>query len=450
MEAAVEVAMEAVIDPSNGGRRLHLAAAIGNALEWFDFAVYGYFANDIGKLFFPPSDPALQLIVGFGIFAVGYLMRPIGSLLLGPVGDWLGRRTMLLVSVLVMGGCSLLIGLLPTYASWGASATYALLALRMLQGLSVGGEYTGSITYVVESSAVERRGWRSAVTASGSIVGFVAGAVAAALVYSLLSPQAVLLWGWRIPFLAGAVVALLGFWLRSANLPGAAPVQAAVHGLAPFASPGLEAAGLWLGGFWRHRGLMLRVMAAISFPDVVFYMLLVGLLQYAIGQAPGLAGAFTTLTAINELIGVGFVLLGGLLSDRYGALHCMRWACLVLALTLMPGYLLVQQASVIGVMVGELLILVPLMIICGAYPALLPIQFPEGFRCTGFSLAYSLVVALLGGTAPLLGSWMLMRLGWNLGPAFYTLIWLPVCFWGLRGLSGTPSQAQRLEATASI
>ena len=206
--------MEAVIDPSNGGRRLHLAAAIGNALEWFDFAVYGYFANDIGKLFFPPSDPALQLIVGFGIFAVGYLMRPIGSLLLGPVGDWLGRRTMLLVSVLVMGGCSLLIGLLPTYASWGASATYALLALRMLQGLSVGGEYTGSITYVVESSAVEHRGWRSAVTASGSIVGFVAGAVAAALVYSLLSPQAVLLWGWRIPFAgAGDRWALIGRFL---------------------------------------------------------------------------------------------------------------------------------------------------------------------------------------------------------------------------------------------
>jgi MHS family proline/betaine transporter-like MFS transporter len=132
-------------------------------LEWFDFAVYGYFAADIGALFFPRSDSSLQLIVSFGVFAIGYLMRPVGSLVLGPVGDLLGRRSILISSVVVMGGCSLLIALLPTYASWGPWAAYALLALRMLQGLSVGGEYTGSITLVFGTSQPERRGWRSAV-----------------------------------------------------------------------------------------------------------------------------------------------------------------------------------------------------------------------------------------------------------------------------------------------
>jgi len=156
-----------------GRRRLHLAAAIGNGLEWFDFAVYGSFAADLGRLFFPRFDDGLQLIVSFGVFAAGYLMRPVGSLVLGPVVDLLGRRPMLITSEVVMGVCSLLIGLLPTYASWGAWATLALLALRTLQGLSVGAEYTGSITFVVENSLPTERGWRAAVTASGSIAGFV-------------------------------------------------------------------------------------------------------------------------------------------------------------------------------------------------------------------------------------------------------------------------------------
>lgn len=404
--------------------RLHLAAAIGNALEWFDFAVYGYFAADIGALFFPRSDSSLQLIVSFGVFAIGYLMRPVGSLVLGPVGDLLGRRTMLISSVVVMGGCSLLIGLLPTYASWGPWAAYALLALRMLQGLSVGGEYTGSITLVFETSQPERRGWRSAVTASGSIVGFVAGAVAAALVYASLPKAAVLAWGWRLPFFAGAAVALLGLWLRRANLP--------LHDQR--APTGLEHPVAVLGAVWRYRVAFLRVMAAIAFADVAFYMVLVFLVQFAITKAPELSGSFSGATAINESIGFCLVLLAGRLSDRHGALRCMRLSCLALGAVLIPSYLLMQQATVMGVWLGQLLALVPLMLICGSYPSLLPGQFPTDLRCTGFSLAYSLVVAVLGGTAPLLGSWLLGEMSWSLGPALYTLSWLPVCLWALRTL----------------
>jgi MHS family proline/betaine transporter-like MFS transporter len=408
-------------------RRLHLAAAIGNALEWFDFAVYGYFAADIGALFFPRSDSSLQLIVSFGVFAIGYLMRPVGGLVLGPVGDLLGRRTMLIASVVVMGGCSLLIGLLPTYASWGPWAAYALLALRMLQGLSVGGEYTGSITLVFETSQPERRCWRLAVTAAGSIVGFVAGAAAAALVYASLPKPDVLAWGWRLPFFAGAVVALLGLWLRKANLPvGEQSAQSTPTGLDhPFAV---------LRALWRDRVPFLRVMGAIAFADVAFYMVLVFLVQFAISQAPELAGAFSGATAINESFGVGLVLLAGRLSDRYGALRCMRLSCLALGAVLIPSFLLMQQATVVGVWLGQLLALVPLMLICGSYPSLLPGQFPANLRCTGFSLAYSLVVAVLGGTAPLVGSLLLGEMSWRLGPAFYTLAWLPVCLWALRTL----------------
>lgn len=403
-------------------QRLHLAAAIGNSLEWFDFAVYGYFAADIGALFFPRSDSSLQLIVSFGVFAIGYLMRPVGSLVLGPVGDLVGRRTMLISSVVVMGVCSLLIGLLPTYASWGPWAAYALLALRMLQGLSVGGEYTGSITLVFETSQPEQRGWRSAVIAAGALVGFVAGAMAAALVYTSLPKAAVLAWGWRLPFFAGAAVALLGLWLRKAHLP--------VH--QERESTGFEHPVALLQGVWRYRISFLRVMGAIAFGTVSFYMLLVFLVQFAIRQAPEFAGAFSGITAVNESIGVGLVLLAGRLSDRYGALRCMRLGCLALGAVLIPSFQLMQQATLTGVWLGQLLALVPLMLIVGSYPSLLPAQFPANLRCTGFSLAYSLVVAVMGGTAPLVGSWLLGETSWSLGPAVYTLAWLPVCLWALR------------------
>jgi MHS family proline/betaine transporter-like MFS transporter len=422
---------------SSASKRLHLAAGIGNALEWFDFAVYGYFAADIGALFFPRSDSSLQLIVSFAVFAIGYLMRPVGSLVLGPVGDLLGRRTMLITSVVVMGICSLLIGLLPTYARWGPWAAYGLLGLRMLQGLSVGGEYTGSITLVFETSAPERRGWRGAVTAAGSIVGFVAGAAAAALVYACLPREAVLAWGWRLPFLAGAAVAMLALWLRTATLP---------EGEQP-ASNGLEHPAAVLGAVWRARAAFLRVMAAIAFADVAFYMVLVFLVQFAISRAPELAGAFSAATAVNESIGVALVLLAGRLSDRHGALRCMRLSSLALGAVLIPSYLLMQQATLLSVWLGQLLAVVPLMLICGSFPSLLPGQFPPSLRCTGFSLAYSLVVAVLGGTAPLLASWFLGAKHWSWGPALYTLAWLPACLWALRTI---PSSGSRMPTDIAV
>lgn len=415
-----------MVSGSSGSKRLHLAAAIGNGLEWFDFAVYGSFAADLGLLFFPRSDQSLQLIVSFGVFAVGYLMRPVGSLLLGPVGDLFGRRPMLIISVVVMGVCSLLIGLLPTYASWGAWATCSLLALRMLQGLSVGAEYTGAITFVVENSHPNERGWRAAVTASGSIAGFVAGAAAAALIYGTLPRAEVLAWGWRLPFLAGAAIALVGLWLRTAHLP-----EPAIQGSSGAAFRDVARLPRAL---WRHRLSFLRVMAAIAFADVAFYLVLVFLVQFAISRSPDLAGAFSTATAINESLGIALVLLAGRLSDRFGARRCMRLSVVALAAVLLPSYLLMQQATLSSFWIGQLLAVVPLMFICGSYPTLLPAMFPANLRCTGFSLAYSLVVAVLGGTAPLLASWLLGERGWSWGPALYTLLWFPACLWALSGL----------------
>ena len=401
--------------------RIWLAATVGNTLEWFDFAVYGYFARDIGNAFFPKADPGVQLIEAFGVFAVGYLMRPIGSLVLGPIGDLAGRKAMLLTSVVVIALSSLAIGLLPTYAEWGPLAAYGLLGCRMAQGFSVGGEYTGSITYVIETAPIQCRGLATSLTGAGTLFGFVLGALASTLINQNLPPQDVARWGWRIPFLIGAIAGLLALWLRE-GIP-----DSQVQGLNTKASEHLIST-------LRHWRPMGKVMAIIAMANVSFYLILVFLVQYAISQEPQNAALYSGITTVSEALGIPIIVLGGLLADRWGSATTMRWWNLALAVVSIPAVVLMQQATPLGVMAGQGLALIPLMLILGTYPSLLPSLFGEESRCTGFSLSYSLTVALVGGTVPLIAAWMLGEVGWSWGPGLYCALWAIPSLWALKGL----------------
>src|SRR6187200_3199330 len=180
--------------------RTALAGLIGNVLEWFDFAVYGYFATDIGHQFFPRSNPAAQQLLAFAVFVLGFLARPAGSLVLGAVGDLIGRRALLTLSIALMGGATLLLGLLPTYDQIGVAAPMLLVLMRLIQGFSLGGEFTGSMVYTTEQASPMMRGLISSSTAAGTTIGFILGSASAWLVNALLPPAAVASWGWRIPF----------------------------------------------------------------------------------------------------------------------------------------------------------------------------------------------------------------------------------------------------------
>ena len=190
------------------------AGMIGNVLEWYDFAIYGYFAAAIGRQFFPHQDPVAQLLSAFGVFAVGYLMRPIGGALIGHIGDRFGRRAALIFSVVAMAIPTFLIGLLPGYATIGLAAPIALTLLRMVQGLSVGGEYTSSMVFLVEHAPEGRRGLVGALTSCGTHVGILLGSAVGAGFAATMSEAALEAWGWRIPFLLGLVVAIAGYVLR--------------------------------------------------------------------------------------------------------------------------------------------------------------------------------------------------------------------------------------------
>src|SRR5882724_11950416 len=195
---------------SSNARRVIAAGAIGNVLEWYDFAVYGYFAAAIGHTFFPQQDKVAQVLAAFGIFAVGFLMRPVGGAAIGHIGDRFGRRTALTVSVAAMAIPTFLVGVLPGYQVLGVAAPILLTLLRMIQGFSVGGEYTTSIVFMVERAPANRRGTIGAVACCGAVGGILLGSATGAALAALMSEAALEAWGWRIPFLIGLLVGLAG------------------------------------------------------------------------------------------------------------------------------------------------------------------------------------------------------------------------------------------------
>ena len=356
--------------------RSAVAGAIGNTVEWFDFAIYGYFAREIGEAFFPADVPSLQLLSAFAVFAMGYLMRPIGGLLLGPIGDLVGRRALLLVSVAVMAACSLGIALLPPTSQWGHVSALLLVLLRLLQGLSVGGEYTGSVVALVETAPVQRRGLTASLASAGAVLGFVGGSLAAALIHLWLAPPAVQQWGWRIPFVLGAAMGIWALSLRS-HLEETRPDAPSISLLAHLAE------------LRSQLPAMVRLMAAVALSSVSFYAATVFAVQEVSAKLPALAARFNTITTLNQAIGVGLILLGGHLADRAAPVALARRLSLVLSVAVLPGMLLIATGTPLAFGVGQMIVLVPLMLYLGVYPSLLPGLFPAAQRCGAFSLSYS-------------------------------------------------------------
>src|SRR5581483_12013028 len=200
--------------PQTSLTRTVIAGAVGNALEWYDFGLFGYFAPIIARQFMPAENRLASLLGAFGVLATGFLMRPLGGLVFGYVGDRLGRKRALEWSVALMAGSTALLGLLPTHASIGLAAPILLTLIRMLQGLSVGGEYIGSMSFLVEHAPPGRRAFLGSWSAFSVCLGTLLGSGAAALCSGLLSPAQLADWGWRVPFLAGLLLGGAGFWLR--------------------------------------------------------------------------------------------------------------------------------------------------------------------------------------------------------------------------------------------
>ena len=285
-------------------RRVVAAGMIGNVLEWYDFAIYGYFATAIGSHFFPHQDPVAQLLSAFGVFAVGYMMRPVGGVIIGHIGDRFGRRAALTFSVAAMAIPTFLIGLLPSYATLGLFAPIALTLLRMVQGLSVGGEYTSSMVFLVEHAPHGRRGLMGALISCGACGGILLGSAVGATFAATMSTAALEEWGWRIPFLLGLLVGIAGYLLRR-------HVQETVPTERRKRAPIVET----LQDHWR---LVLGLAGLSVFNAVGFYVsfvYLVSWLQMADGIAPARA---LEINSISMAVLLPVMIVTGLLNDRFG------------------------------------------------------------------------------------------------------------------------------------
>jgi MHS family proline/betaine transporter-like MFS transporter len=405
------------------------AGATGNMLDWFDFAIYGYFATALGKVFFPASDPTLQTIASFGIFAIGYLARPIGSLILGPVGDLLGRRKMMTWSIMIMGVASFMVALLPSYAQVGAIAAYALLFLRMTQGFSIGGEYTGSMVYAAEASPQGKEGLMSGIAHAGALLGFFLGSLTAALTAFVFGESAVNDWAWRLPFLLGALVAIAGWKLRS-HMPET--LETAIeHKLSfkeLFALIAMRLKEVAHG--WR---VLVQIAALISFSNVLFYVQFVYFVDYAAKHGGSMQSANTVATVI-QFVGIPLVVLGGWLADKMGRIKITWYATWAGAILCVPAILASQFGGVTGLAIGQALIVAPVMLLFGAQGILISRLVKPEQRCSVFAIGYSLAVAVFAGTAPMVTAWLLEINAWVWAPAVYCFIYAIPAIYALHSL----------------
>ena len=389
--------------------RTALAGLIGNVLEWFDFAVYGYFAAEIGRQFFPQSSPQAQLLLSLTVFAVGFFARPFGGLVLGTVGDRIGRRALLVLSIALMGVATLLIGLLPNYETIGMAAPALLVFLRIVQGFSLGGEFTGSMVYTTELAPSKWRGLISSSTAVGVTLGFILGSGSAWAVQASLDAEQVAAFGWRIPFVASFLLVVIGLSLRRGLHETEEGLQAATQ--RPALLPSLAAD--WLP--------MLRTFGIVAMTNAAYYLTF----TYAVGarSTPGSGSEFllaNTLSLFAVLFAKPF---GGWLSDHVGRRKLMLILTVSTISLLLPSLWLVMYGPPWQFIVGQIMLAVPLGMALGLQGAMLVEIFPLRTRVTSLSFAYSLTLAVAGGTAPLVSTWLVERTGEPLAPAWYIMIY---------------------------
>ena len=389
--------------------RTALAGLIGNVLEWFDFAVYGYFAGDIGKQFFPQSSPDAQQLQTFAIFAIGFFARPLGSLALGMIGDRVGRRALLTLSIALMGGSTIVIGLLPTYQQIGVTAPLLLVVMRLIQGFSVGGEFTGSMVYTTESSSSLTRGLISSSTAAGTTIGFILGSGAAWLINSLLTPPQVLAWGWRVPFLASIIFSILG-WLLRRGLHETEEGRKAVEKRPPLVA---SLVADWLP--------MLRTFGILAATNAAYYLTF----TYVVERRKNLPGGGSVFLLANTLSLFAVLIakpFGGWLSDRVGRRRLMLVLNAAIVILIVPVFRLMLHGTPQQFVVGQILLAIPIGMALGLQGAMVVEIFPLRTRVTSMSIAYSVTLALAGGTAPLVSAWIIEKFGQPLAPAYYLML----------------------------
>ncbi len=390
-----------------GAKRAIAAAGVGHMLEWYEFTIYGYMALIVSKKFFPASE-VTSLLLTFATFGIGFVARPLGGIVLGRLGDTVGRKPVMLATFFIMALSTLAMGLLPTYEAIGLAAPLLLVFVRLFQGFSLGGEWAVAAAFMVEWAPEKRRGFYGSFNQFSAAIGILIGSFTAAVLNSALDPGAIDAWGWRLPFLLGVILIPIGFYVRA--MVGETPMFEAAQARVATSMP---------------RGSLvkaLQVLGLASAWSVEFYIFLAYLPSFAQKQL-GISSSEALWSNTIGVVVYALVLpLTGYLSDRVGRRPVLAAGCLAFTLLSYPLFLLLLAGVPFVALIGiQAIFGIALAAISGPATAALIEVFPTRIRSGWLSASYSVAVAVAGGFAPFVATWLIALTGLAIAPTFYVI-----------------------------
>lgn len=398
---------------------------VGNTMEWFDIGVYGYLAVTMGAVFLSEADASAQLIFSLGVFAATFLVRPLGGIVFGRLGDRLGRQKTLATTLIMMAASTFVIGLLPGYDQIGMWAPVLLILMKLIQGFSTGGEYAGATTFVTEYASDKRRGYLSSILDLGSYMGFALGAGVVSIMQLSLSEETMLDWGWRIPFLIAGPLGLIAVYFRlkieespafQATLDAQEENAASGNPQSETAPPGTMR---MIALYWRPIVLAMVLVAAMN---TVGYTLTSYMPSYLTGSL-GYDPLHGTLLTIPVLVLMALCIpLCGKLSDRLGRRPVLMMGAIATIVFAIPAFMLIGMGPVWSTMLGLFMLAAAVTLYVGNIAAALPALFTTKSRYGAMGISYNFSVAIFGGTAPLIMQGLIDITGNDMMPAFWLMV----------------------------
>lgn len=391
-----------------------IAGLFGAILEWYDFSIYVYLAVFIAKLFFSEENKYLGLILTYSIFAIGYLMRPIGGVLFGHFGDRYGRNTTFVTTIMLMSIATVLIGFLPTYNHLGILAPCLLVLLRLVQGLSIGGEMMGTLTYFYEVTAENKRGFVTTLIWCGSGLGILLGSIVSSVLLHFVSEAQMLSWGWRLPFLLGLFTGIIGYLLRRQAAESIAFLELKQKDrLAKFPIMTI---------FREHKIQLLKIFIIFIPGAIAFYLIFVFMPTYVnkfIYLPLATASMITTIVMTFFDVFTPFL---GWLSDIVGRKLLLTSGLIGLVLFTLPLYYLLQHGTLLNLIIAQFIFALLIALYSSALIAFTLELVPTKIRFSIMGLGYNACYSIFGGTTPLIATYLIYQSGSNLLPAFYLII----------------------------
>lgn len=404
-------------------KKVVLAGAIGNALEWYDFTIYAFFVSVIAKQFFPNKDPFISLLATFGVFAAGFLVRPLGAILFGYIGDHAGRKKALILSMIMMSFPTFLIGILPNYNTIGIMAPILLIILRIVQGLAVSGELTTATVFLIEHADKNKRGIAGSLAMAGCLSGMVLSSIFATVLSELVSDVQLAQWGWRIPFLIGGLIGVLGLIIRLRSIEPNEYKEVQINQKNNTSSASVIKHISTLNFRTLYIGIFLTSIMGIANYFLIAYF---NTFLVEIQKLPLRSVMVVNTLAIS--LQVFITLLTGYLSDYTGRKNLLGMGIISLALVAYPVFWLLTQHDIYLALAGEMLFAIAAGTLTGLIPTTLAEMFDTYHRNMGISISYNISLALFGGTAPLIAITLVANTHNLFSPAWYLMSCCAIAF----------------------